>query len=214
LPSTGLQTRWFVPYPRNLFKEMSANTFLSHSHNDAAWVEALARRLEDECGFKVWLDKWVLVPGKSWQQAMARGLAEAGSCAVFIGANTPKGWFQEEIERALDLQTRNPDFRVIPVLLPDADSTTVPAFLSLRTWADFRKGQDQDYAFHVLRQGIKGKPIGRWPIEKESGSEEKLRLYQQKFTELACFRTYVHELVIMEFERKILDKWLDDRSTT
>src|ERR671912_600858 len=102
---------------------MSTDTFLSHSHDDAAWVEALARRLEDECGFKVWLDRWVLVPGKSWQQAIARGLEEVGSCAVFIGAKTPKGWFQQEIERALDLQTRNSDFRVIPVLMPDADSS-------------------------------------------------------------------------------------------
>ena len=193
---------------------MSTHTFLSHSHNDALQVEVLARRLEDECGLSVWLDKWVLVPGKNWQQAMARGLEEASSCAVFIGATTPTGWFQEEIERALDLQTRHSDFRVIPVLLPDADPARVPAFLSLRTWVDFRNGQDQDYAFHVLRQGIKGEPVGRWPVEGESRPEERLRLYEQKFEELGRFRRHLHSEVLIEYERKILDKWLDDWSTT
>lgn len=190
---------------------MSTDTFLSHSHEDAPWVEALARRLEDECGFKVWLDKWILVPGKSWQQAMARGLEEAASCVVFIGAKTPRGWFQEEIERALNLQTRNPDFRVIPVLLPDADPNAIPGFLSLRTWVDFRDGQAHDYALHVLRQGIKGEPVGRWPLSETLNSAGKLDKYEQRIAELARFRSLgVHEEVIIEFERKILDKWLDD----
>ena len=191
---------------------MRADTFLSHSHNDAAWVEALARRLEDECGFKVWLDRWVLVPGESWQQAMARGLEDAGSCAVFLGANTPRGWFQEEIERALNLATHKPDFRVIPVLLPDADPATIPEFLFQRTWVDFRSGQDQDYAFYALQQGIKREPVGRWPIEKEYDPEGKSHLTEQKLAELARFRQHVHDEVIKEFERKILDKWLDDRT--
>ncbi len=189
---------------------MSTDTFLSHSHDEAPWVEGLAIRLEDECGFKIWLDKWVLVPGKSWQQAIARGLEGTTSCAVFIGANTPKGWFREEIERALDLQTRNPDFRIIPVLLPDADSAHVPGFLSLRTWADFRNGQDQDYAFHVLKQGIKGEPVGRWPTKDNSSGSGDLCHYEQKIIELSRFRSLgVNEEVIIEFERKILDKWLD-----
>lgn len=189
---------------------MTTDTFLSHSHDDAPWVEGLARRLEDQCALKVWLDKWVLVPGKSWQQAMARGLEEASTCAVFIGAHTPRGWFQEEIERALDLQTRNPTFRVIPVLLPDADPSSIPSFLSLRTWADFRNGQDSDYALHVLRQGIKGEPIGRWPVIDEANPSGKLLQYEQKISELARFRSLgVHEEVIIEFERKILDRWLD-----
>src|ERR1051326_5590952 len=118
------------------------DAFLSHSHDDATWVEALARRLEDECDFRIWLDRWVLVPGKSWQRAMTRGLEETTTCAVCIGAHTPKGWFQEEIERALDLQTRDDSFRVIPVLLPDGNPESAPGFLTLRTWADFRNGKD------------------------------------------------------------------------
>jgi hypothetical protein len=191
--------------------QTSMDAFFSHSHTDASWVEALARRLEDECGFKVWLDRWVLVPGKSWQQEMARGLEEARSCAVFIGTNTPEGWFKQEIERALDLQARNPDFRVIPVLMPDADPSGIPAFLSLRTWVDFRDGQDQDYALHVLRQGIKGEPVGRWPRKGDQNSAGVIQKYEQKIIELARFRSLgVHEQVIIDYERKLLDRWLDE----
>lgn len=190
---------------------MRSDSFLSHSHADAAWVEALARRLEDMRGFKVWLDRWVLVPGKSWQQAMARGLEEAKSCAVFVGAKTPTGWFQQEIERALDLQTKDPEFRVVPVLLPDAHPDSLPSFASLRTWADFRDGQDHAYAFHVLCQGIKGEPIGRWPPSQPGDADANLGRYEARIRDLARFRALgVHEEVIVEYERRILDLWFTD----
>ena len=188
------------------------DAFLSHSHRDAPWVEQLACRLEDECGFRLWLDRWILVPGKSWQQAMERGLEEARTCAVCIGEHTPHGWFREEIERALDLQTRHPSFRVVPVLLPDALPEVIPGFLSLRTWADFRHDQDHAYAFHVLKQGIKGEPIGRWPPDAELDSADGFGRYAAKIEELQRLRAFgIHEEIVIEFERKILDRWLDER---
>jgi len=186
------------------------DAFLSHSHDDAPWVESLARRLEDECGFKVWLDRWTLIPGKSWQQAMAKGLQEASSCAVCIGDKTPRGWFQEEIERAVDRQTKDPDFRVIPVLLPLAAADYVPDFLSLRTWADFRNGNDEKYALHVLKQGIKGEPIGRWPLGESVAQFDELQTYEKKIIELRRLHALgLHDEVVIEFERRILTKWFD-----
>jgi hypothetical protein len=191
------------------------HSFLSHSHEDAHWVERLAGRLADECRFRVWLDRWILVPGKSWQQAMARGLEEAATCAVCIGESTPQGWFQQEIERALDLQTRNPEFRVIPVLLPGASAEVIPGFLSLRTWADFRAGSDADYAFHVLKQGIRGEPVGRWPVNGASVLTDAIAKYEQKILELQRMRALgLHDEVVVEFERKILDRWLGDGGDT
>jgi len=138
------------------------DVFLSYSHMDAEWVEHLARRLEDEQCLHVWLDKWVLVAGQPWQQAMARGIDQADCCAVCIGEYTPIGWFKREIEKALDRQTKVPSFRVIPVLLPNAKRVNVDDFLELNVWVDFH-GSDQDYAFHVLVCGVKGIPPGRWP---------------------------------------------------
>jgi hypothetical protein len=149
------------------------DAFLSYSHRDAAWVETLAQRLEDEHGFKVWLDKWVLVPGGSWQQAIAKGLNQAKTCVICLGAQTPRGWFRQEIERALDLQTKNDSFRVIPLLLPNVSMDNIPDFLGLRTWADFRQGKDQKYNFHVLKCGIMGEPVGRWPLTVDAAKTKR-----------------------------------------
>lgn len=143
-------------------REEEFDAFLSHSHDDAEWVERLARRLEDECGFRVWLDRWRLVPGESWQQEMAIGLERARTCIVCVGSTTPAGWFRQEVERALDLQVKDSSFRVIPLLLPDASANNASRFLSLRTWVDFRNGKNARYAFHVLKCGIRGEPPGRW----------------------------------------------------
>jgi hypothetical protein len=112
------------------------DVFLSYDHSDADAVEDIGRALALK-GIRVWFDKWILVPGQSWQQAMAKGLAQAAACAVCIGKRTARGWFQQEVERALDLQAQDPNYRVIPVLLPDAIdrelADLVPAFASLRT---------------------------------------------------------------------------------
>jgi len=139
------------------------NAFLIHSHDDAEWVQQLAQRLEDECGFHVWLDRWRLVPGESWQQEMALGLDQAETCVVCVGETTPAGWFQQEIERGLNIQCKDNSFRVIPLLLPKASPQNVSPFLGLRTWIDYRHGKDEQYAFHLLKCGVKGVPPGRWP---------------------------------------------------
>jgi hypothetical protein len=146
------------------------DVFLSHSHTDASWVEQLAHRLENEAGLRVWLDRWVLITGKPWQQEMARGIDQAGSCAVCIGKDTPTGWFQREIERALNHQVQQPAFPVIPVLLPKARNTNVDNFLELNTWVDFRKPDQTAYAFHALVCGIKGQPPGPWPPQSRNRS--------------------------------------------
>ena len=184
------------------------HVFLSHSHADAQWVDSLAKRLTAECRFSVWLDRWLLVPGRSWQQGMARGLEQAACCAVCINNTTPSGWFRQELERALDIQVKNERFGVIPVLLPDASPDVVPEFVSLRTWADFRSGQDADYAFHVLSQGIRGEPVGPWPPTNGGRSEDALSIHERRVLELQRFRTLgVHEEVVIEYERKILTEW-------
>jgi hypothetical protein len=138
---------------------------------------------------------------------MERGLNEASTCAVCVGARTPEGWFREEIERALDLQSRNSDFRVIPILLPDAVTDHVPGFLSLRTWSDFRNGQDEAYAFHVLKQGIAGRPIGRWS-PAQAAPADGLRSYEDRIVQLRRLHALgLHEEVVIEFERRILNEW-------
>ena len=92
---------------------------------------------------------------------MARGISQARACAVFLGENTPSGWFRQEIERALNRHAGESTFRVIPVLLPGADKGIVDNFLELRTWVDFQNGIDDKNAFRRLVAGIRRIAPGR-----------------------------------------------------
>ena len=147
--------------------EETYDVFLSHSHADAEYVERLAVQLGDKPGLKSWLDKWAVIPGGSFQQAIAKGLAEAKSCAVFLGAKTPAGWFEKEYEAALNRQAEDKNFRVIPVLLPGANPKSVNIFLALNDWVDFREEKDSDYAFHRLTSGIQGVAPGPWSAKAQ-----------------------------------------------
>ncbi len=178
-------------------------------------VEVLAQKLEDEAGFHVWLDKWVLVPGGHWQQEMAKGLNEARTCGVCLGENTPRGWFQEEIERALNRQTKDNLFRVIPIILPTGDVTVVDNFLELRTWVDFREGLDDPTALNYLVSGILGIPPGRGQVNqkgKEELIEEDLLVeIKQHLTRIRILRRegLIDSQLTLEYQRKILDKMIN-----
>lgn len=184
------------------------DVFLSHSHVDAVWVENLAKRLTDEEGFGVWLDKWILIPGQPWQQAMAHGLENADSCAVCISEHTPTGWFSEEIQKALNRQTGDASFRVFAVLLPNAKTENIPAFVDLRTWVDFRDGADASYAFYLLACGIKGVAPGRWPPEEAANSDKGDSGVEVALRELKIYRQnrLIDDEIALEFQRVILER--------
>lgn len=196
------------------------HVFLSHPHHYGDWAETLAERLEGQHGFRIWLDRWVLVPGQSWQPEIAKGLEEAKACAVCLGQKTSRGWFQQEVGKALNRQANDTSFRVIPILLPDAptDPTEImPAFLDMRTWVDYREGSDPEYAFHVLAQGIKGEPVGRWPLSKRetpTSAESPFSVAERKLQELRKLRAAageISEVVRIEYEKKILSDWFGER---
>src|SRR4051794_17051385 len=117
------------------------DVFLSHSSGDKTPVAAIAEGLRS-AGLHVFLDVRSLTPGAVWQTELEDGLARSGSAVVFFGA-TDGPWRDEELRVALDRAVRSHDeYRVIPVLLPGASEQSVPAFLRMRTWVDFRTGID------------------------------------------------------------------------
>src|SRR6266487_672940 len=184
------------------------DVFLSYSHEnptDVEWVERLAGRLQDEERFHIWLDKWVLVAGQSWQQAKARGLESAGCCVVCIGEQTSSGWFEQEIQRAKNRQAKDPTFAVIPVLLPTAKNVNIDNFLELNTLVNFRD-DNHAHAFHVLVCGVKGMAPGRW-----SPSERSITLSgtitEGKLRELEVFRRekLIDDSVAVEFQKTVLE---------
>lgn len=187
------------------------NVFLSHAHVDAEIVEKLAKALEDEHHLRVWLDKWVLVPGEHWQQGMAKGLDEAASCAVCIGNKEVKGWFEEEIERALNRRTNDQSFRVIPVILPDGDRSLVGQFLELRTWVEFKDGIGDPEALRILKAGILGVAPGR-PPESPNLEAEGIELkIARDLARLKNLREQglIDQQVALEYQRQIVDRMIN-----
>jgi hypothetical protein len=188
------------------------DVFLSYAHPDAEIVEQIGARLVDEGRFRVWLDKWVLIPGADWQPAMARGLNQARTCAVCIGHQTPKGWFGQEIQRALNRQVRDNSFRVIPVILPEGDRGLVDNFLELRTWVDFKNGIKDQIAFHLLVSGIRGVPPGRNPTNIPTHIKEDnnntLVIVREKLEDIRTLRDeqLIDDDIALEYQRRLLER--------
>jgi WD40 repeat protein len=149
-------------------EETQYDVFLSHNSQDKPAVERLARRLTDEAGLRPFLDKWHLVPGEPWQEALEEALGQSRTCAVFIGPRGISPWEHEEMRAAIEQRVADRTFRVIPVLLPGAERGErgrLPAFLTRANWVEFRESLDDPDAFHCLVAGIRGIAPGRGPGE-------------------------------------------------
>jgi hypothetical protein len=106
------------------------DVFLSYHWRDRETVDRIARSLRDQ-GLKPFLDRWYLVPGRPWPQALEQTLASCRAVAVCIGPGEMGPWQARESYFALDRQGHKHDFPVIPVLLPGSDPPLV--FMSHNT---------------------------------------------------------------------------------
>lgn len=141
------------------------DAFLSHNSADQSAVEQLARYLQDQ-GLRPFLDKWHLVPGEPWQEALEDALEASQTVVVFLGPGQISPWENEEMRSALEDRARDKSRRVIPVLLPGAhapEERRVPRFLRRLTWVDLRDGLDDSRSLYHLVCGIKGIPPGSEP---------------------------------------------------
>lgn len=133
------------------------DVFLSYSRKQSAAVEAIARKLHDR-RLAPWFDRWRLVPGVPWQQAIERALKQSETCAVFIGPDGLGPVQREESWLAISQRFGDPAFRVIPVLLPGVDRPSddqLPGFLRAATWVQFKSVEDEE-SLRLLECGIRG----------------------------------------------------------
>jgi hypothetical protein len=145
--------------------EATYDVFLSHATPDKPAVEELARRLKRR-KLKPFLDKWHLVPGEPWQEALEDALKQSRTFVVFLGPSGIRPWQNEEMRTALAIRAEDKGRRVIPVLLPDAlmpQDEDLPPFLARLTWVDFHGGFDDPEALRRLVRGIRGLPPGDGP---------------------------------------------------
>lgn len=128
--------------------------FVSYHWRDHEAVEAVAQALRKR-SLQPFLDRWYLVPGRSWIETLENTLRQCKGVVIFLGPNGMGRWQQREKELAIDRQVQDPAFFVIPVLLPGADPAL--GFLSLNTWVDLRNGTTAE-AIEILVRAVRGEP--------------------------------------------------------
>ena len=113
----------------------SYDVFLSYPRWLRKDVELIAQWLERQ-GLQVFLDTWRLPAGQSFPELLEKALEDCKAIAIFSGPGDMSRWQQLERNFALQRKVREPEFRVIPVLLPHADPAL--GFLGQYTWIDLR----------------------------------------------------------------------------
>jgi WD40 repeat protein len=136
--------------------ESDYDLFLSYNSADHGIVGNIARRLRD-AGLKPFLDRWYLAPGVRWRPQLEQILSSCKAVAIFVGPDEMGSWQQREVDVALDLQSKTPNFPVIPVLLPGCEPPL--GFLRQLTWVDLRS-QVLEEGIPILAKAARGKPPG------------------------------------------------------
>ncbi|MCX7111051.1 MAG: SUMF1/EgtB/PvdO family nonheme iron enzyme [Proteobacteria bacterium] len=131
------------------------DVFLSYHWRDQTPVHALAEKLLNQ-NLHVFLDRWYLTPGQPWPELLEQALATCGAVAVCIGPGEMGSWQQREQHYALDRQTREKGFPVIPVLMPGAEPPL--GFIRQNTWVDFRTGLSDDLPLQLLAAAVRREP--------------------------------------------------------
>jgi energy-coupling factor transporter ATP-binding protein EcfA2 len=129
------------------------HAFVSYTSRDWPQVEHIAGALR-RAGVNILVDIWHLKHGRPWLSELELALSQCGSCIAVIGPGERGPWQQREIQYALDRQVRDPDFAVIPVLLPGADPSL--GFLGLNTWIDLREGLQDESRIRLLGIAVAG----------------------------------------------------------
>jgi hypothetical protein len=61
------------------------NVFISHSHEDAAWVRQFAEALKD-LDVAVWFDEWQIKAGDPLREALEQGLRNGDAIVAVLSA--------------------------------------------------------------------------------------------------------------------------------
>jgi hypothetical protein len=192
------------------------DAFISHSHADANVVADLAHNLVESFSCNLWLDCWVLVPGGLWQQELAKALHQARTCIVCLGSHTPRGWFEQEIQRARNRQVAEPKekpeiekFRVIPVILPGGELTLADEFLELHTAIVFDTDIHDQWKLHCVNCGIQGVAPGRPPKKtRKSPSQHDMIVEKLKRLKQLDEQGLIHNRVLLEKQRQLTEQLL------
>ena len=133
------------------------DVFISYSADAKKLAERLAGSLQEE-GVATWSDFENVSPGERLYDQLQQALDEAKFYLIVVGPrNIMRDWQDQEWQGALERTWTDPDKRIIPVLVGDAEA---PAFL--RNWPPFRlhPGRHEPASAKELAEIIKTYPRG------------------------------------------------------
>lgn len=136
--------------------------FLCHNSREKDAIKPLVMALLSSFGVRTWLDTWEIPGGDEWEQHIRREFAASWSCLVFLGAHGFGPFQREEIAWAKERKKIDPDYRVIPVLLPgarDEQLADLDTLLSKVHWVDLRKDENVAEIALALRGDAPGPPV-------------------------------------------------------
>lgn len=129
--------------------------FLCHNSLDKEFVKSLALVLLRSGALRTWLDTWEIIGGKDWEEHVQREFFKSWACLVIVGENGLGPYQRQEIEWAKARNAADSSYLLIPVLLPNADSsalTILEEILPRIHWVQFNHLQpDTDSAEPILK---------------------------------------------------------------
>ena len=119
---------------------VEGKVFLCHSHKDKTFVRRLAEAIK-AAKVETWFDEENILVGHDFVEKVMEGIDAARFVAVVLSPNFVSSgpWAQEEFRSALVKQVRDGRVTVLPILWRDCE---IPALLSTKKYADFRKSFD------------------------------------------------------------------------
>ncbi len=139
-------------FMKQVHQKLIPHVFISYSHNDKAFVQKLAKDLQDIGGNKVWLDLWEIRIGDSIIGKIEEGINESDFLIVVLSERSvTSNWVISELRSALTIQLNQQNVKVLPVLIDDCQK---PLFLNHIRHADFRPSSNYNEAFAELLNAI------------------------------------------------------------
>ena len=136
------------------------DVFVSYSRADGRHAVEIDSVLRDN-DLRPFFDRRNLDAGLPWVRALEKAIDNSKAAMVLIGPGGLGSTQQYERELALIRQTREPAFRVIPVILPKTGSDLPFDFLQNLTWVDFsqvEKVSDAPDELERLMRAVRGGP--------------------------------------------------------
>ena len=151
----------FCPTPRPRPADIKWDAFISYRSVNRQWVLALYDTLV-QAGFEVFLDQFVLVPGKSLDLSLQENLEESGAGLLVWSKDSDSDWVKRE-HTAMRVLTDRRKQEVLPFesVVAKLDGTELPLLLADSLWVDFAPYPEGPRGGELLRlmHGIVGKPL-------------------------------------------------------